>query len=370
MWDWLTDLAFYAHGYCLSWDPWLIGLHAGSDLAIFSAYTAIPVAILIYLHKRPKLELKALGRFFAAFIFWCGLTHLVAMITLWIPIYDLQAVIKIITAAISIATAVIIFRLMPAALAIPSPAELQSANDRLKLAVAAHESTLHELRVARDELEQRVQDRTRSLEEAALHAETLVKEIAHRSGNLMSVITAMARQTATAGIDAPEYASRLAGRIEGMGRAHDVLFKQSWKAIDLRELIKSQLDPFCGMRPCTLEGPPLAVSPAAAHALGMAFYELATNALKYGSLSVDEGSIDVRWSLVASHGTQQLELVWREQGGPAVSQPTRQGWGSKVTGKLTSFALQGEASASFEPAGLVWTLKAPVHDGLLSIGGR
>jgi hypothetical protein len=90
LWDWITNIAYIPHGYCLSWEPWLIGLHASSDLFIFGAYTAIPIAILIFIRKRPQLELKGLARFFAAFIFWCGLTHLFGLITLWVPIYDLQ----------------------------------------------------------------------------------------------------------------------------------------------------------------------------------------------------------------------------------------------------------------------------------------
>jgi hypothetical protein len=79
----LVDSASYmAHGYCLLWKPWLVVLHAGSDVLIFLAYFAIPAAIWIFLRQRQDLELKRLAILFAAFIFLCGLTHLVQMVTL------------------------------------------------------------------------------------------------------------------------------------------------------------------------------------------------------------------------------------------------------------------------------------------------
>ena len=111
--------AYMAHGYCLLWKPWLVALHAGSDLLIFAAYFAIPVAIWTFVSKRPNIEMKGLARLFAAFILWCGLTHIVNLVTLWWPIYEFQALVKVVTAAISVTTAVVIFPLIPKALAIP-----------------------------------------------------------------------------------------------------------------------------------------------------------------------------------------------------------------------------------------------------------
>jgi len=369
MWDWLIGVAYTAHGYCLSWDPWLIGTHAISDFVIFASYTAIPIAILIFLSRRQGLQLKMLGRFFAAFIFWCGLTHLVGMLTLWFPIYDIQAVVKVITAAISLLTAVVIFRLIPKALAIPSPQELQRANDRLMAEVAAHERTLEELRTTSDRLELRVAERTRSLEDAARHAETLVREIAHRSGNLMSVIAAMARQSAKSAGSPAELAQQLAGRIEGMGRSHALLFRQSWREVDFDTLVREQLAPFVGDRSVTVSGPAMRASPSAAHVLGMAFYELATNSLKYGALSVDGGRVTVTWRTDSAEGAAapQIVISWSEAGGPPVSKPRRNGWGNHVLTKMTAAPLQGEATLDYDKAGIVWTLRVPVEGSGLSL---
>src|SRR5207253_2718436 len=116
--------------------------------------------------KRPDIEMKGLARLFAAFILWCGLTHLINLVTLWWPIYEFQGLVKLITAGVSLTTAVMIFPLIPKALAIPSPNELQLANAELASEIAAHERTLAELQQARVKLEHRVEARTKELSEA------------------------------------------------------------------------------------------------------------------------------------------------------------------------------------------------------------
>ena len=138
VYDLVDQASYMAHGYCLLWKPWLIVLHAGSDLLIFAAYFAIPVAIWIFLRQRQDLELRRLAILFAAFIFLCGLTHLVQMVTLWWPIYETQGILKAATTIVSVITAVLIFPLIPRAVAIPSPRTLQTANAGLRRAITAH----------------------------------------------------------------------------------------------------------------------------------------------------------------------------------------------------------------------------------------
>ncbi len=105
MLDRLLGTLYMPHGYCLLWDPWLVAIHAGSDLAIFAAYFAIPVAMWSFVRQRPNLELRRMAMLFAAFILWCGFTHLFSMLTLWWPAYEAQGVVKAITATISVFTA-------------------------------------------------------------------------------------------------------------------------------------------------------------------------------------------------------------------------------------------------------------------------
>ena len=173
--DLIEHASYMAHGYCLLWKPWLVAMHAGADIFIFAAYCAIPVAIWLFLKGRPDLELRSLAVLFAAFISLCGLTHLLQFVTLWVPIYEIQGVVKLMTAAVSAATAIAIFPLIPKALAIPSPRQLQLVNDGLAREIASHRHTLRELELARDELEVRVEQRTHELATSNARFEALVQ---------------------------------------------------------------------------------------------------------------------------------------------------------------------------------------------------
>lgn len=165
--------SYVAHGYCLMWKPWLVGLHGLSDLLTALAYFAIPVAIFIFVKRRGDLQMKNLAWMFVAFITLCGLTHVVGLITLWAPIYETEGWVKGATAIVSVITAVAIFPLIPKALAIPSPSQMQLVNDQLTDEIAAHKRTLADLEAARAELERRVEERTQALNES----QTFLKRI-------------------------------------------------------------------------------------------------------------------------------------------------------------------------------------------------
>lgn len=162
----IQDAAYMAHGYCLLWQPWLVGLHVFSDLIIAWSYFAIPVAIWIFMRRRPNLEMRGLAALFAAFILACGITHVFGMTTIWLPVYELQGVAKAVTAVVSVVTAIAIFPLIPRALAIPSPTELQNTNLALTAEIAAHRRTLDDLRDARAQLERRYERQAQELEES------------------------------------------------------------------------------------------------------------------------------------------------------------------------------------------------------------
>jgi len=105
---------FMPHGFCYLWKPELVWLHALSDLTIAIAYFAIPVTLLIILRLQKKtLPFSWVFVMFATFIFLCGLTHIIALISIWKPIYYFHGIVKIITAAVSIATAMVMFPLIP-----------------------------------------------------------------------------------------------------------------------------------------------------------------------------------------------------------------------------------------------------------------
>lgn len=173
---WIEDVSFMAHGYCLLWDPRLLFLHAGSDLVIALCYFAIPGGIWYYLRKRPDLELKGLAWLFVAFIALCGFTHLIGLITLWNPIYVTQGAVKFMTATASVLTAISLIQILPQALAIPSPAQLQAVNQQLNDEVEAHRSTLDELEQAKSLLEGLVASRTKELEDVTRQFQQLFEE--------------------------------------------------------------------------------------------------------------------------------------------------------------------------------------------------
>ncbi len=123
--------SFIPHGHCYLWKPQLVGLHVASDLLTGLAYYSIPIMLVYFIHKRRDIPLPTIFLMFGAFIIACGTTHLMAIWTLWHPYYWLFGGLKLITAAVSLYTAVELFHLIPIALALPSPDQLEATNQRL-----------------------------------------------------------------------------------------------------------------------------------------------------------------------------------------------------------------------------------------------
>ena len=194
------------------------------------------------------------------------------------------------------------------------------------------------------------------------HVKLLMAEVNHRAKNLLAVVQAITIQTAKFG-DAPTYARRLCDRIEGLAAGQDLLVKSEWKGVDLAELVESQLVHFkdlIGAR-IFIEGPRLQLTTAVAQGIGMALHELTTNAAKYGALSNLDGQVRVAWQIV-SEAEPTFSMSWLEDGGPAVTAPTRQGFGSMVMGRMAEAAVEGVAEINFRKKGLSWNLSAPVRE--------
>lgn len=119
------------HGHCFLWNPEILWLHVISDAVVAGAYFSIPVALVVLFKRRPDVRFSAILVLFAAFIFLCGLTHVVGIWTMWDPVYRLEGVVKAATAIASVLTAASLWPLIPKLLAIPNPRELESANAAL-----------------------------------------------------------------------------------------------------------------------------------------------------------------------------------------------------------------------------------------------
>ena len=131
--NFFTEASFIPHGHCYLWQPSLVWLNIVSDSVIALVYYSIPVILVYFVHKRKDLPFKWILVLFGAFIVSCGTTHIMDVWTLWHPIYWVSSFIKVITAIVSTYTAIALLPIIPQALALPSPSQLEAANLQLKL---------------------------------------------------------------------------------------------------------------------------------------------------------------------------------------------------------------------------------------------
>lgn len=191
----------------------------------------------------------------------------------------------------------------------------------------------------------------------------LINELNHRVKNTLASVQSIARQTLRARRPAAETYELLTARLVALSAAHDVLTREDWLGAPLREVAESALRPFSaqGEARIVLDGPDLRLGPRAALAMAMALHELATNAAKYGALSVDTGRVELTWVRAADLAGPRLDLTWRERGGPPVSRPARTGFGTRLLTQGLRADLDGAADVDFAPDGVVCRITAPLE---------
>lgn len=184
----------------------------------------------------------------------------------------------------------------------------------------------------------------------------MLHEVNHRTKNLIATVQALARRTAKGEMGDQSFIERFEARISGLATNQDLLVRGEWREVDLEELVRRQLG-FLGEDLGQFEicGPSASISAPTAEAIGMAIHELATNSLKYGSLSGPAGTVAIGWEIDQQNAG--LHLWWRERGGPEVKVPDSRGFGTTLIADLPRAKLQAEVVLDYAPDGLQWSLK-------------
>lgn len=187
----------------------------------------------------------------------------------------------------------------------------------------------------------------------------LAREVDHRAKNLLGVVQSVVKLTQ--GHDVTGFKASVSGRIQALARAHSLLAESRWEGVNIFTLVREELAPFtrAGASRINVAGPPIRLHPAASQALALVLHELATNCVKYGALSVEQGSVDVSWHFVGTDGPRQLTILWRERGGPLVTPPTREGFGSTVIRTSVERQLAGEVVFEWALEGLCCRIRVP-----------
>ena len=202
---------------------------------------------------------------------------------------------------------------------------------------------------------QDVTERQRAQRRQAL----MMQELDHRVKNNLAAVLSIAEHTRAHSDSLEAFAKAFEGRIKALARTHSALALTKWQGLELSELVRLTLEPYRtgeGGRLIVIDGPSMMLPARAAQPLCMALHELATNAVKYGSLSAAGGRVRISWRPLAPGG---FELSWIEAGGPTVAPPSRKGFGTSLVQGVIEYELGGRLQMEFAPAGLQCRIKLP-----------
>jgi two-component sensor histidine kinase len=179
-----------------------------------------------------------------------------------------------------------------------------------------------------------------------------MREINHRAKNMLSVVDAIAHQTAAKNPE--DFVERFSERIQALSANQDLLVRNEWRGVDVQDLVRTQLSPFADLiaSRIAIHGPKLRLKAGGAQAIGLALHELATNAGKYGALSTNTGHVDIDWGI--DDGT--FTISWTERNGPPVSRPQRRGFGAVIMETMAARSVDGTVDLDYAPSGVTWRL--------------
>jgi PAS domain S-box-containing protein len=222
------------------------------------------------------------------------------------------------------------------------------------------------LKILRDETAQKRADEQRIL---------LLNELNHRIKNTLATVQSIAEQTLRTKQVDPATRVDLTRRLVALSEAHNVLVEENWAGADIRTITGKTLQPHVDGHAdrITMDGPPVWLSPSQAVAMSLAIHELATNAIKYGALSTPGGSVRATWNIALDdQGARHMSYLWEESGGPAVAQPERSGFGTRLISRSFNQQNGGRARLVFQPEGVCCiielSLSGPDEAPILDIG--
>jgi PAS domain S-box-containing protein len=194
------------------------------------------------------------------------------------------------------------------------------------------------------------------------HKTTLISELDHRVKNVLALVSSVASQTQETSGSMGEFVAALDGRIKAMAITHELLSSRHWQGIPLAELVRRELAPYATDNNTRIAGPDVVLSADAGQTLAMVFHEFATNAAKFGAISVKTGRVLVRWSFKRNKRAESwLRIQWQERGGPQVVPPTRSGFGTSLLRELIPYELGGIVESEYPREGFRCQLKIPAR---------
>jgi two-component sensor histidine kinase len=192
------------------------------------------------------------------------------------------------------------------------------------------------------------------------HTKLLMSELDHRVKNVLSLVSAIAFRTRETSQTMDELVAAINGRIKSLAITHELSSECRWQGIPLTELVRRELAPYADAGNTQIDGPDVTLNVEAAQTLAMVIHELATNAAKYGAISVKSGCVAVRWSLKANgQAPSALSIEWEERGGPRVVPPTRSGLGTSLICESISYELGGNVDHVYLSEGVRCELEIP-----------
>jgi two-component system CheB/CheR fusion protein len=203
-----------------------------------------------------------------------------------------------------------------------------------------------------------------SLAQAEEQLRVLVAELNHRVKNMLTVIVSVATQTLKHSDDVEAARKAFLERLHAMARSYELVSRDQWSEVSLHDVVHQEIEPYRTGRDdrVVIDGPAVSLKPRLALSLGMIIHELGTNSVKYGSLSVADGSLEISWATERRSGNS-LVLDWIERGGPPVGKPPQRGFGLSLIEREVSHGLGGKAKIEFEERGLRVNLRIPFDSG-------